>query len=48
MMTYLIALDANRMHEVTVATEKKYYKLANAIQDLNLFENAQIEKRCQN
>ena len=42
---YLIALDANRMHEVTVATEKKYYKLANAIQDLNLFENAQIEKK---
>jgi len=38
-------LDANRMHEVTVATEKKYYKLANAIQDLNLFENAQIEKK---
>lgn len=41
---YLIALDSNRTHEVNVATEKSNDKLAKAIQDLNLFENAQIEK----
>ena len=43
--TYLIALDANRTHEVNVATDKSNDKLAKTIQDLNFFENAQIEKK---
>lgn len=43
--TYLIALDANRTHEVNIATEKSNDKLAKTIQDLNLFENGQIEKK---
>ena len=43
--TYLIALVANRTHEVNVATDKSNDKLAKTIQDLNFFENAQIEKK---
>lgn len=42
---YLIALDSKRTHEFTVATEKSNEKLAKTIQDLNLFENVQIEKK---
>ncbi|MHC1714694.1 MAG: hypothetical protein AB9858_03700 [Acidaminococcaceae bacterium] len=42
---YLIALDSNRTHEVNIATDKSNDKLAKTIQDLNLFENTQIEKK---
>ncbi len=42
---YLIALDSNRTHEVNVATDKSNDKLAKTIQDLNIFENVQIEKK---
>ena len=42
---YLIALDSNRTHEVNIATDKSNDKLAKTIQDLNLFENIQIEKK---
>lgn len=42
---YLIALEPNGRYEVNVATEKSNDKLANIIQDLNLFENGQIEKK---
>ena len=42
---YLIALDPNRRYEISVATEKSNDKLATTLQDLNLFENVQIEKK---
>lgn len=42
---YLIAMDSKRTLEVNAATEKSNDKLAKTIQDLNLFENVQIEKK---
>ncbi|NCD08287.1 MAG: hypothetical protein EOL98_02460 [Negativicutes bacterium] len=43
--SYLIALDSKRTLEFTVGTEKSNDKLAKTIQDLNLFENRQIENK---